>query len=66
MNSGFVIQPDTVNNFDFSINLKTKDFGELFLSTFLKNERRVYVKINTLVFYDNISFPFSIYDEITY
>ena len=66
LNSGFIIQPDTVNNFDFSLNLKTKDFGGLFLSTFFKEERRVYVKINTLVFYNNISFPFSIYDEITF
>ena len=53
LNSGFIIQPDTVNNFDFSLNLKTKDFGGLFLSTFFKEERRVYVKINTLVFYNN-------------
>ena len=64
--STFFIEPDSLNVFDFTVKLKTIDTGSFLLSKLFNQNNKIYMKLNVIVKYQNITFPFSIYKELSY
>ena len=66
INSNFLIEPNSLNMFDFSVKLKSKDAGSFLLSKLFRKNNKIYMNLNVIVKYQSLTFPFHMNQELTY
>ena len=66
LDSDFLVHPDSLNIFDFSITMNAKEAGTFFMSKLFGKKNIIYIKLDAMVAYNDFSFPFTTYEEVKY